>query len=44
VSHKLRLQPPGARHVSMWAHQQASVAPLLLYDAICPRKKIKRRL
>ena len=36
--------PPGAHHVSLWVPQQASEAHLLLYEAICLRKKIRRRL
>jgi hypothetical protein len=37
-SHKLRWHPPRARHVSLWPHQPSSVAHLLLYNPIYPRK------
>ena len=36
------MAPPRARQVSSWLHQQASVAHLLLYEAICPRKNQKK--
>ena len=39
-----RALPPWARPLSLWGPWQASRAHLPLYDFICPRKKIRRRL